>query len=333
MMKILLVCMEYDYGDPARGNSYEYYNFYLSLQALGYDVTLFDYMSEMNALSRGGMNEKLLTITAKIRPDVTIFSLYTDQFDPETVEQLREYTRTLCFFHDDTWRFEFSQFWARHFDFFTTPDVYGVKKYAALGMSNAIYFPFGCNEKIYRKMDVEKKYDVSFVGAWHPYREWLINRLRREGITVHTAGYRWPNGIVKHEEMVTIFNQSRINLNISNSASWDVRYLASSPRALVNRIRSSKAVEQLKARHFEINGCAAFQLSYYVEGLERHYAIGAEIGVYLDPEDLLRKVLYYLGNEAERESVAAAGYQRTMTEHTFKHRFEHVFTRMGLTNV
>jgi spore maturation protein CgeB len=133
--------------------------------------------------------------------------------------------------------------------------------------------------------------------------------------------------------MVTIFNQSRINLNMSNSASWDARYLASSPRALLNRVRSPKSIEQLKARHFEINGCGAFQLSYYVEGLERHYAIGDEIGVYLDPDDLLRKVRYYLDHDAEREAVAAAGYQRTMAAHTFKRRFEHVFASMGMTNV
>lgn len=27
-MRIILVCMRYGYGDPARGDSYEYYNFY-----------------------------------------------------------------------------------------------------------------------------------------------------------------------------------------------------------------------------------------------------------------------------------------------------------------
>lgn len=332
-MKVLLLCMQYDYGEPSRGYSYEYFNFFLSLKALGHDVTLFDYMGELKALGKRGMNHKLLRIVTQVRPDVAMFSLYTDQFEPETVEQLRQQTRTLCFFHDDTWRVEFSRFWARHFDFFTTPDVYGVKKYEELGLPNAINFPFGCNETLYRKMDVEKKYDVSFVGAWHPYREWLIKRLRSEGVTVHAVGYRWPGGIVAHEEMVTIFNQSRINLNISNSASWDARYLASSPRALLNRIRSPKSVEQIKARHFEINGCGAFQLSYYVEGLERHYTIGDEIGVYLDPDDLLNKVRYYLANNAQRERVAAAGYQRTLAEHTFRSRFEHVFARMGLTHV
>jgi spore maturation protein CgeB len=243
------------------------------------------------------------------------------------------YTRTLCFFHDDTWRVEFSQFWARHFDFFTTPDIYGVKKYMALGFSNAIDFPFGCNETLYRKMQTEKKYDVSFVGAWHPYREWLIKRLRQAGISVHAAGYRWPGGIVEHEEMVEIFNQSRINLNMSNSASWDARYLTSSPRALLNRIRSPKSVEQLKARHFEINGCGAFQLSYYVEGLERYYAIGEEIGIYLDPDDLLNKVKYYLANEVLRKNIAETGYRRTLVDHTFRSRFESVFARMGLKNV
>lgn len=332
-MKIFLVCMEYDYGDSLRGHSYEYYNFYQSLKDLGHDVILFDYMAELKRLGRAEMNRKLLGIVQASRPDLAMFSLYTDQFDPATVKQLKNYTRTLCFFHDDTWRVEFSQFWARHFDFFTTPDVYGERKYAAIGLPNAIHFPFGCNEKIYRKIGVPKKYDVSFVGAWHPYREWLIKRLRKAGFKVETAGYRWPSGIASHEQMVALFNESRINLNLSNSASWDARYLLSSPRALVNRIRSPKSVEQLKARHFEINGCGGFQLSYYVEGLERQYEIGAEIAVYLDPDDLLQKVKLYLADKALRETIAEAGYARTMQNHTFKNRFCHVFDRMGLPHV
>lgn len=331
-MKILLVCMAYDYGDPKRGHSYEYFNFYQSLLVLGHDVTLFDYMTEIEQLGRAGMNRKLLEVVESAEPDLAMFSLYTDQFDPATVQQVGKHTHTLCFFHDDTWRVEFSQFWARHFDFFTTPDVYGVGKYQALGLSNAIHFPFGCNEKLYRKTGANPQYDVSFVGAWHPYREWLINLLRKDGLNVKVAGYRWPAGIVSHEEMVAIFNESRINLNLSNSASWDARYLLSSPRGLLNRIRSQKTVEQLKARHFEINGCGAFQLSYYVEGLERLYEIGGEVAVYLDPDDLRQKVRMYLADETLRKEIAEAGYARTLSAHTFKNRFQHVFERMGLSN-
>lgn len=329
-MKILLACMQYDYGDPKRGYSYEYYNFFLSLKSAGYEVVLFDYMGELKSLGRAEMNAKLLTTVVFEKPDVAMFSLYTDQFEPGLIRSLSEHTRTLCFFHDDTWRVEFSLFWARHFDFFTTPDVYGERKYKALGFTNAIHFPFGCNETLYRKLDIPKQYDVSFVGAWHPYREWLIKRLVAEGINVKTAGYRWPSGIVKHEEMVKIFNSTRINLNMSNSASWDARYLSNSPHALLNRIRSPKSVEQLKARHFEINGCGALQLSYYIEGLERHYVIGDEIAIYLDPDDLIGKVKYYLANESEAMMIAQAGHDRTLKDHTFEKRFDIVFGRMGL---
>lgn len=331
-MKILLVCMQYDYGDRSRGYSYEHYNFYESLRSLGHEVILFDYMTEIQALGKAEMNRKLLAMAEEIRPALAMFSLYTDQFEPETVQQLREHTKTLCFFHDDTWRVEYSRFWARQFDFFSTPDHYGESKYHALGMPNAIHFPFGCNEKLYFKTDAPKRYDVSFVGGWHPYREWLVERLRKAGFSVHAVGHRWPAGKVGHDEMVQVFNESRINLNMSNSASWDARFLMASPRGLLNRIRSPKTVEQLKARHFEINGCGAFQLSYYVEGLETYYEIGKEIGIYVDPDDLLAKVALYLSNDTLRESIAEAGHRRTLNDHTFGKRFAKVFQRMGLNN-
>lgn len=331
-MKILLACMLHTYGDPERGYSYEYFNFYQSLKQMGHEVELFDYMGELRALGKDGMNQKLLARAREWRPAVTLFSLYTDQFEPDVIERLREHTTTLCFLHDDTWRVEYSRFWARHFDFFTTPDIYGEMKYRELGMNNAIHFPFGCNERIFAKLDAPKKYDVSFVGAWHPYREWLIKRLEKSGVQVEVMGYRWPKGEIDQDGMVRLFNESRINLNLSNSATWDARYLLSSPRALVNRLRSPKNIEQLKARIFEVNGCGSFQLSYYVEGLESYYQINREIGVYADPDDLVEKVHFYLAHEQLRESIAAAGFERTVGEHTFAKRFDNVFARMGLDN-
>ncbi|MDC7689664.1 CgeB family protein [Vogesella indigofera] len=329
-MKIILVIMKYDYGIPARGESYEYYNFFCSLKKIGHDVSIFDYMSLMNAHGKENMNKMLLDTAKKENPDLMIFSLYTDQIEPRTVSSLRTITKTLCFFHDDTWRVDFSRYWAGHFDYFTTPDIYGVYKYRKLGMHNAHHFPFGANHELYKRLDVEKIYDVSFVGGWHPYRQWLIEKIRKSGINVHTFGSGWKNGIVPHEEMVKIFNQSKINLNLSNSSNWDARYLISSPRGLLSRLRSKKTVEQLKARHFEIAATSSFQLSYYVEGLESYYKIGKEIGIFADIDDLVEKVHYYLEDSELRENVANAGYTRTLQEHSFEARFGKVFREIGL---
>jgi spore maturation protein CgeB len=179
-------------------------------------------------------------------------------------------------------------------------------------------------------MDFTKKYDVSFVCGWHHYREWLIKRLEKKGLNVEVVGHRWPNGEIDQNGMVRLFNESRINLNLSNSAPWDARYLISSPRALLNRIRSKKNIEQLKARIFEVNGCGAFQLSYYVEGLESCYDINREIAVYTDPDDLVEKVKFYLAHAVLRESIAASGLERSLLDHTFAKRFQKVFQRMGL---
>lgn len=328
-MNILLVCMEYDYGDSSRGRSYEYYNFYESLR-IQHTVEIFDYMQLLKKHGKKAMNEMLVQRVTEEQFDVAIFSLYTDQLDPVSVEAVRNHTRTLCFFHDDNWRRDFVRFWAPRFDYFTSSDYECRTKYVRAGLPNVIHFPFGANERLYLPLSLPRVYDVSFVGGWNPVREWLVRRLRKFGFSVLTAGYGWPEGIVAHDVMVRMFNASKINLNLTNSRCWDVRMLLSAPINGLRQLRTPKDAEQIKARHFEINSCGAFQLTYYVEGLERAYRIGEEIGVYADPDDMIEKVRYYLVNDELREDIAAAGYRRTMNDHTFHQRFNHVFVQMGL---
>jgi spore maturation protein CgeB len=321
--------MEYDYGEPTRGRSYEYFNFYDSLTA-NHEVVLFDYMQNLKQHGKKEMNRLLVQQAREQSFDVAIFSPYTDQLDPSAVQDVRAYTRTLCFFHDDNWRQDFVRFWAPQFDYFTSSDYSCHVKYEKLDLPNVIHFPFGANDRLYKPVSAEKKYDVSFVGGWNPTREWLIARLKNAGINVHVAGFGWPGGIVAHEDMVRIFSQSRINLNLTNSRCWDIRMLAFRPINGLRQLRSPKSIEQIKARHFEINACGSFQLSYYVEGIERAYLIGDEIAVYADPDDLITKVYYYLEHADLRENIAQAGYNRTLNEHTFARRFDYVFREMGL---
>ena len=329
-MKILLVSMRHTYGESDRELSFEYFNFYLVLISMGHEVELFDYMSELRTVGKAAMNNKLLDKVRGWRPHLTLFSLFTNQFDPLAVDALRKYTKTFCFFHDDIWRVEFSRYWAKYFDYHSTTDFHGEFKYKEIGLPNAIYFPFGCNEHIFRNLNLPKRYDVSFVGAWHPWRQWLINRIRMNGIKVEVAGFRWPKGEISQEDMVRTFNESRINLNLSNSPSWDFRFLTSSPRSILNRIRSPKTIEQIKARIFEISGCGSFQLTYFVEGLASCYEIDREISVYTDADDLIRKIKFYLLHEDISIRMADAARQRTLSEHTYNQRFISLFQRMRL---
>ena len=159
---------------------------------------------------------------------------------------------------------------------------------------------------------------------------------------VHAWGYGWPNGRLSFEAMVDVFNQSKINLNLSNNESWDFRYIFSLARPLKETLRVAKSTfratvkrdakvcEQVKARHFEINACGGFQLSYYVEGLESHYQIGNEIAIYGSIDEIVEKVRYYLEYENEREDIAWNGYERAFHDHTMDKRFQHIFEQLGL---
>ena len=324
--------------------SYEYHNFLKPLENLGCEVIPFDFGGRLRTLGREGMNRELLSIVQCEKPDLVFFVPHTDQFVPDVVDEISRHTITLGYFFDDMWRVEYSRFWARHFTFVTTSDVNGLSKFRKDGFFNVIYSPFACNHNVYTRKELPKIYDVTFVGQYHPQREWFISRLKKSGIDVRIWGVGWPTGMLNSVDMVNVFNQSRINLNLSNCISWDLRYLTTPSRSIKNSLRAwreivrsitrpdVKTVEQVKGRHFEINSCGGFQLSYYVEGLERLYAIGDEIALFTSPEDLVEKTHYYLKNEDEREAVAQHGYERTLREHTMERRFVDLFGGMGLNN-
>jgi len=321
-VKVLVACAEYEYGNPAWGHSHEYRNLYESLAHLFEQVTLFDFAALSKQMSSEAVTRRLLAQVANERPDWVVIVPLKDELIPEMVGELRNYALTTGYFFDDMWRAEFARNWAKYLTYITTSDVNGVWKHQDAGCENVIFSPFGYNHHRYDRFDgVEKVNDVTFVGQYHPLRAWVLSRLRRAGIQVAAWGIRWnTTRQLSHEEMVRVFNESRINLNLSNSVSWDIRYLFSSPRAIRNTLQSPKTHEQIKGRHFEICGCGGFQLSYYVEGLERAYEIGEEIAIYNDVDDLARKIKYYLRNQDEREAIAARGYKRSLAQHTMEQR-------------
>jgi len=107
-----------------------------------------------------------------------------------------------------------------------------------------------------------------------------------------------------------------------------VRYLLSSPRALINTIRSKKDREQLKGRLFEIPACGAMQISYYVEGLEQVFNIGKEIAIYISLDDLLGKVNFYLQHDDLRGQMINAAYKRVMDEHCYWKKLIKMFEQL-----
>jgi len=362
LMRILYVAMKYDYGDPARGYSFEHHNFFDSLIHMGNDVLYFDFGTLLQKRGRTGMNQRLLEIVKSDEPDVLFSVLYREELDPAVLREISNSTTTstVNWFTDDHWRFDtFSSRWAPVFNWVVTTAKSALPKYAAMHYEHVIKTQWACNHFQYHPLELPKQYDVSFVGQPHGNRRAVVRQLRGAGIHVDLWGRGWANGRVSQQDMIRIFNQSRINLNLSNSSlppTQTARGVAAINRllesvalpgnardslagwlvTLADRARSGRAPSsQIKGRNFEVPGCGGFLLTDEAENLAEYYIPGQEVVTFRDTASMIEAIQYYLAHEAEREGVAMAGYTRTLREHTYVHRFAAIFDRMGLppTNV
>jgi spore maturation protein CgeB len=329
-MRVLYVAMADDYGDPARGPSFEETNFFSALDGMGHELIRFDFMRRQAAVGRERMNEELVETAARERPDVVFFFLFEDEIAPETIAAIE--APTVNWFADDHWRFDgFSSRYARSLDWSVTTDAEAVPKYEAIG-ARVIPSQWACNRYAYGRRATDLRYDVTFVGQPHGDRPEVIERLVAAGHDVRCWGKGWPQGRISHEEMVEVFGASRINLNLSNSSvpQYTLRMRLG---ALVRRIPLDKEPRpsQIKGRTFEVPGCGGFLLTERVPHLDEYFEIGREVAAYDSPDELDEQCAYWLAHPEERAAVAEAGYRRVMAEHTYDHRFAEVFSTMGLS--
>ena len=87
----------------------------------------------------------------------------------------------------------------------------------------------------------------------------------------------------------------------------------------------SATPSQMKGRNFEVPGCGGFLLTDPAVELSECYVPGREVVVFESIRDLIEKSRFYMRHDDERRAIAEAGYQRTLREHTYEHRFNDIF--------
>ena len=73
-------------------------------------------------------------------------------------------------------------------------------------------------------------------------------------------------------------------------------------------------------RAFDIMGCGGFLLSNYQADFLDCFVPGEDFVYYENPEDLKKKIRYYLTYEEERKAVARNGHDKVASGHTYRHR-------------
>jgi spore maturation protein CgeB len=314
------------------------------MPGISVDLFPFDEIERMHG--RNVMNDMLIKTVKETTPDLVFFFLYEDEFSTETVDKITRHTKTFNWFADDHWRFEiFSRHWAPHFTLVGTTDWSAIDRYEKAGVANVIATQWACNHHVYRPEEIERDLDVTFVGQVHGKRKEIVARAARAGISIQTWGAGWATGRLTQAEMIRVFSRSRINLNFSEGSAprallRRIRFVVTEGRHLVppgsmrTRFNALRAREhpQIKGRTFEIPGCRALLLTEPAEGLGHYYAVGEEIATFETLDELVDLCRQYLRDSSEAERVATAGYERTLREHTYEHRFQEIFSQLGFSS-
>lgn len=318
-LRIAYVAARWDYGDPARGLSFEETNFRSALEGAGHEVHAYDFMTRHRELGGDAMNDELYRFVREADPDIAIFVLFKDEIHPRTIRRLTtEGVRTFNWFCDDHWRFgDFSRHYAPCFSLVATTHAESIPRYHAEGHHAVVLTQWACNKYAYDRRGLKPEYDVTFVGQRYGDRPKIVNAIRRAGLSVQCWGFGWENGRLAHDEMTRVFETTRVNLNLSNS--WTGR-----------RWRKRSPTSQIKARTFEIPGCGGFLLTETVPHLESYFSVDTEVATFQGTHDLIEKIRYWLDDEEARAEVANRGYDRVRIEHTYDHRFEEIFAAAGL---
>lgn len=344
-MRILYIGMKYEYGKKELGYSFEHYNFYDSLAKMSNnEIIYFPFDKIILEKGRDRMNKELLEVVQKEKPDLCFFFLFGDEIKKQTIKKItQENTTTFNWFADDHFRFyNFSKYYAPLFHWVSTTDSQAIKKYNKIGYKNVIKTQWACNQFLYKPSNLGKIYDVSFIGQPHSDRRKVVDKIKKAGINIKCRGNGWEAGRVSQDEMIKIFSQSKINLNLTKSSgNINFKALASiflkkelnktlkfvNPKYWFGNFQSilAKKREQIKGRNFEIPGSGGFLLTSNADNLTDYYEDGKEIVIYKDIDDMIEKIKYYLKHNEEREAIAQAGYERTLREHTYEKRFNNIF--------
>ncbi len=211
-------------------------------------------------------------------------------------ELIRKYPgRTLLWYQDDVFTTEHAPrdlaYNGSAFDTVYSFDKSALHEYQKFGIEDVRWLPLAASPAVHRRMNVPKKYDVSFVGNIHPNRKPFLERLQKK-FQVHVER-------AFMDDMVRIFNRSKIVLN-----------LGIGPTGIQQRV-------------FEALSCGSFLLTNEIPKADRLFENYKHL-VYFNEENSEDLIAYYLEHNDEREFIARQGYEEVQGKHTFHHRMMNI---------
>jgi spore maturation protein CgeB len=142
-------------------------------------------------------------------------------------------------------------------------------------------------------------------------------KYRRRSNRLTPLFAKYTRGSIPFEKQRDIFSGADVVLNFSNvwSDGWP----------------GSKLISHVRLRDFEAPMCRSCYLTGHSDEIAQFYEIGKEIDTYRTVDELIDKARFYFNNPDCAEKLRQRGYARATSDHTWRRRFEELFSKIGIT--
>ena len=174
----------------------------------------------------------------------------------------------------------------------------------------ALYFPEASSLEFFHPLNLEKKYDVGFVGGKYGVREKIVNSLIKGGVEVVCFGSGWENGRLPLSDTNKFFNQCKIILGIGT-------------------IGYSEDFYALKLRDFDAPLSGSCYVTHHNKDLESLYDEDA-IVLCENVDSFVNKIKWLLEDEEKIFYFAKKGFSNAKLKHTYDKRIQFLYQELGI---
>lgn len=265
-------------------------------------------------------NQKLMQVADNFQPDL-ILVISPNLVDPKTIKYLQKHSLLFVFFtdnpldkhhtHSNSWITQGLPLWDAVFIW----SQQLVNELSQQGIKNVVFHPF-CSDVEYHfpKRKPNPTYDVAFIGNWDDSRkrELYLKAIADCRLGIWGSDYwltrcqeaslsRFVKGMCNYSEIPDILGSAKMGLNI---------------------LRPQNEMGH-NIRTFEIPASGTMMLSERNQELLNLFTEDKEAVYFSNPDELNQKVTYLLQHDNLINSIAEAGYKKSM-QHTINQRISEI---------
>jgi len=265
------------------------------------------------------INKDVVQKVNEIKPDL-VFIYRGTHIYPKTIQKIKSFgCKVFGYNNDDPFSEKYSlshfRLWSLYkkgifsYDWIFSYRWKNIDDYKNLGYENvSLLRSYYIKDSNFYISNIEKKYDVIFIGHWeNDGRDEIIKYLIENGIKIKLFGTLWEKSKYykylkeKIGDIKPIYKEE-YNLTI-NKAKIALVFLSKINNDTYTR------------RCFEIPATKTMMIAEYTDDLANNLFEEDKEAVYFkNKEELLEKIKYYLANEDKMKEIGENGYKRLMND-------------------